>query len=97
VMTYKVYRLMCFIGLPWGELVKCISRTLDFIEEGPVSLRQVKVALARAGFMEKDRCFVRPEQVDGVVHETFPRRCASDETGPHLVRDFRRRYTVPGV
>jgi predicted transcriptional regulator len=32
-----------------------------------------------------------------VVHETFSRRCASDDTGPHLVRDFRRRYTVPGV
>ena len=97
MMTYKVYRLIGFIGLPLRELLKCISRTLDFVEEGPVSRRQVKAALARAGFMEKNRYFVRPEQVNGVVHETFSRRCASDDTGPDLVRDFRRRYTVPGV
>ena len=38
----------------WSE-GKYVSRDLDFIEEGPVSRRQVKDALTMIGFKEKDR------------------------------------------
>jgi hypothetical protein len=38
----------------WSE-AKYVSRDLDSIEEGPVPRRQVKAALARIGFLEKNR------------------------------------------
>ena len=58
-----------------------VSRDMDFIEEGPVTRRQVKAALANIGFKEKNRYFVHPE-TDFFVE--FP-------TGPLTVGDERVR------
>lgn len=55
----------------WSE-GKYVSRDLDFIEEGPVSRRQVKAAMATIGFMEKDRYFVHPETEFFVEFPTGP-------------------------
>ncbi len=38
-----------------------VSRDLDFIEEGPVTRRKVKDAMATIGFVGKNRYFVHPE------------------------------------
>ena len=62
----------------WSE-GKYVSRDLDFIEEGPVPRRQVKDALSKIGFGEKDRYFVHPETE---FYVEFP-------TGPLTVGDER--------
>ena len=62
----------------WSE-GKYVSRDLDFIEEGPVSRRKVKGALAVIGFKEKDRYFIHPETE---FYLEFP-------TGPLTVGDER--------
>jgi hypothetical protein len=62
----------------WSE-GKYVSRDLDFIEEGPVPRRQIKNALTKINFQEKDRYFIHPETE---FYVEFP-------TGPLTVGDER--------
>jgi hypothetical protein len=62
----------------WSE-GKYVSRDLDFIEEGPVPRRQIKVALQTLGFTERNRYFCHPE-TDYFIE--FP-------SGPLMVGDAR--------
>ena len=74
----------------WSE-GKYVSRDLDFIEEGPVPRRQVKDALAKIGFREKDRYFVHPETEFFVEFPTGPLT-----VGDERVHKVETRETVAG-
>lgn len=66
---------------------KYVSRDLDFIEEGPVSRRQVKVALAKIGFTEKNRYFVHPETEFFVEFPTGPLTVGDERVHEVAIRD----------
>ncbi len=55
----------------WSE-GKCVSRDLDFIEEGPVSARKVRDVLKRLGFEPTGRHFAHPETTVFVEFPTGP-------------------------
>ena len=64
-----------------------VSRDIDFIEEGPVPRRQVKVALARIGFTEKNRYFVHPETEFFVEFPTGPLTVGDERVQTVATRD----------
>ena len=74
----------------WSE-GKYVSRDLDFIEEGPVPRRQIRVALEKIGFREKDRYFVHPETEFFVEFPTGPLT-----VGDERVHDVETRDTGAG-
>ena len=74
----------------WSE-GKYVSRDLDFVEEGPVPRRQVKDALAKIGFNEKDRYFIHPETKLFVEFPTGPLT-----VGDERVRQVETRDTAAG-
>lgn len=66
---------------------KYVSRDLDFIEEGPVSRRQVKDALAKIGFTEKNRYFFHPETEFFVEFPTGPLTVGDERVHKVTIRD----------
>ncbi|MGB5719259.1 MAG: hypothetical protein WBM34_01110 [Woeseiaceae bacterium] len=66
---------------------KYVSRDLDFIEEGPVSRRQVKDALAKIGFTEKNRYFFHPETEFFVEFPTGPLTVGDERVHKVEIRD----------
>ena len=66
---------------------KYVSRDLDFIEEGPVSRRQVKDALAKIGFTEKNRYFFHPETEFFVEFPTGPLTVGDERVHKVKIRD----------
>lgn len=64
-----------------------MSRDLDFIEEGPVPRCQVKNTLAKIGFREKDRYFVRPDTEFFVEFPTGPLAVGDERVQTVVTRD----------
>ena len=64
-----------------------VSRDLDFIEEGPVTRRQVKDALTKIGFTEKHRYFVHPETEFFVEFPTGPLTVGDERVHKVAIRD----------
>ncbi len=64
-----------------------VSRDLDFIEEGPVTRRQVKDALTKIGFTEKHRYFVHPETEFFVEFPTGPLTVGDERIHKVAIRD----------
>jgi hypothetical protein len=75
----------------WSE-GKYVSRDLDFVEEGPVTRREIKAALATIGFQEKNRYFIHPETDLFVEFPTGPLT-----VGEERVRDVETRETGAGL
>jgi hypothetical protein len=66
---------------------KYVSRDLDFIEEGPVSRRQIKDALSKIGFTEKQRYFVHPDTEFFVEFPTGPLTVGDERVHEVAIRD----------
>lgn len=64
-----------------------VSYDLDFIAEGPVPRRQIKEALAKIGFGEKDRYFVHPETEFFVEFPTGPLTVGDERVNEVETRD----------